>query len=305
MALIVLSLSSRGYGQGKAGADFSFPALVLTGSGSKGLSQPACKQGAPLAAVNNGIERIDPLQVDAPCLPRTKTVTFGQICAGLTTMSSMNIEQARFNMIEQQIRPWDVLDDRVLGVLASMPREKFVPDQYASMAFSDFSIPLAHEQFMMAPKLEGKLLQSLSIEDNDSILEVGTGSAYLTACLARLGNNVHSVDLYADFTTQASARLEEHGINNVTLETADAAAGLETEKRFDVIAITGSLPVLHRNFHTLLNPGGRLFVIVGKPPVMEALLITRVGEQEWNQESLFETSVPALQNAPQPESFTL
>ncbi len=218
-------------------------------------------------------------------------------------MSSMNIEQARFNMIEQQIRPWDVLDDRVLNVLSSTPREEFVPEQYAAMAFSDFSIPLANEQFMMAPKLEGRLLQSLSIEDADSILEVGTGSAYLTACLARLGNSVHSVDLYADFTAQAGTRLDTHGIKNVTLETADAAAGLQTGKRFDVIAITGSLPVLHRKFHTLLNPGGRLFVIVGKPPIMEALLITRVGEQEWNQESLFETSIPALQNAPQPESF--
>ena len=218
-------------------------------------------------------------------------------------MSSMNIEQARFNMIEQQIRPWDVLDDRVLNVLSSTPREEFVPEQYASMAFSDFSIPLAHEQFMMAPKLEGRLLQSLSIEDGDSILEVGTGSAYLTACLARLGNSVHSVDLYSDFTAQARTRLDTHGIKNVTLETADAAAGLQTEKRFDAIAITGSLPVLHQKFHALLNPGGRMFVIVGKPPIMEALLITRVGEQEWNQESLFETSIPALQNAPQPESF--
>jgi protein-L-isoaspartate(D-aspartate) O-methyltransferase len=218
-------------------------------------------------------------------------------------MNSMNIEQARFNMIEQQIRPWDVLDDRVLNVLSSVPREKFVPQQYASMAFSDFSIPLAHEQFMMAPKLEGKLLQSLSIEATDSVLEIGTGSAYLTACLAHLGNSVHSVDLFADFTEQAHTRLEEHGIKNVTLETADAAAGLQTEKRFDVIAVTGSLPELHRNFHELLNPGGRLFVIVGKPPVMEAQLITRVSEREWNQESLFETSIPALENAPQPESF--
>ena len=218
-------------------------------------------------------------------------------------MNSMNIEQARFNMIEQQIRPWDVLDDRVLGVLSSVPREEFVPDQYAAMAFSDFSIPLANGQVMMPPKLEGKLLQSLSIQESDSVLEIGTGSAYLTACLARMAGNVHSVDLYPDFTDQARTRLDGHGIRNVTLETADAAAGLDTEKRFDVIAVTGSLPVLHRNFHTLLNPGGRLFVIVGKPPVMDALLVTRVGKQEWNQESLFETSVPALENAPQAESF--
>ncbi len=218
-------------------------------------------------------------------------------------MNSMNIEQARFNMIEQQIRPWDVLDDRVLEVLSTTPREDFVPEQYKTMAFSDFSIPLAHEQCMMPPKLEGKLLQSLTIKPGDSILEIGTGSAYVTACLARLGGKVHSVDLYSDFTEQARSLLDKQAINNVSLETADAATGLKTDRQFDVIAVTGSLPVLHQGFHTLLNPGGRLFVIVGKPPIMQALLITRVGEQEWNQESLFETAIPALQNAPQPDTF--
>ena len=218
-------------------------------------------------------------------------------------MTTVNLEQARFNMVEQQIRTWDVLDDRILEILSSTPREDFVPEQYRALAFTDISVPLPHDQVMMPPKLEGKLLQSLTIQPTDQILEIGTGSAYLTACLARLGNSVHSVDLYSDFTDQARTRLDTHGINNVTLETADAAAGLQTEKRFDVIAITGSLPVLHRKFHALLNPAGRMFVIVGKPPIMEALLITRVGEQEWNQESLFETSIPALQNAPQPESF--
>ncbi|VAW72721.1 Protein-L-isoaspartate O-methyltransferase [hydrothermal vent metagenome] len=218
-------------------------------------------------------------------------------------MNSMNIEQARFNMIEQQVRPWDVLDDRVLEVLSATPREDFVPEQYTSMAFADISIPLAQEQCMMPPKLEGKLLQSLAIEPDDNILEIGIGSAYVTACLARLGSKVHSVDLYNNFTEQARDLLSRHAINNVSLETADAAAGLDTEQRFDVIAVTGSLPVLHQEFHARLNSGGRLFVIVGKPPIMQALLITRVDEQEWNQESLFETAIPALQNAPQAEIF--
>ena len=218
-------------------------------------------------------------------------------------MNAMNIEQARFNMIEQQIRPWDVLDDQVLGTLSSTPREDFAPGQYRTLAFSDISVPLAHGQAMMPPKLEGKLLQSLTVSPTDSILEIGTGSGYLTACLAQLGVSVHSVDLYEDFIEQARTRLEQHGIQNATFEQGDAAAGWKSDTGFDVIAVTGSLPVLHHGFHTLLNRGGRLFVIAGKPPVMQALLITRVGDQEWNKESLFETSIPALVNAPEPEVF--
>lgn len=219
-------------------------------------------------------------------------------------MNQMNLEQARYNMIEQQIRPWDVLDDRVLGVLSATPREDFVPEQYRELAFSDICIPLANEQCMMAPKLEGKLLQSLIINPGDDILEIGTGSGYLTACLARLGNSVHSIDIFPDLTATASARLAQHHITNATLENGDAGAGWNSDRRYDAIAVTGSLPLLHQGFHDLLNPGGRLFVIVGRPPIMQALLITRVGEQEWNSESLFETAIPALLNAPQPESFT-
>ena len=218
-------------------------------------------------------------------------------------MNAMNMEQARFNMIEQQIRPWDVLDDQILGTLSSTPREDFVPERYRALAFSDLSVPLAHGQAMMPPKLEGKLLQSLTIRPTDSILEIGTGSGYLTACLAKLGDKVVSVDLFDDFIEQARDRLEQQAIKNVTFEHGDAAAGWKSDTGFDVIAVTGSLPVLHDGFHTLLNPGGRLFVITGKPPVMQALLITRVGSQEWNQESLFETSIPALVNASEPDKF--
>lgn len=218
-------------------------------------------------------------------------------------MEQMNLEQARFNMIEQQIRPWDVLDDRVLEVLSATPREDFVPEKYRALAFSDISIPLPHDQVMMPPKLEGRLLQSLELQSTDSILEIGTGSAYLTAGLARLGERVHSIELYEDFIDAARDKLAQHDIHNVTLEAGDAAAGWSGGQTFDAIAVTGSLPTLHQGFHKLLNPGGRLFVIVGQPPVMQALLITRVGEQEWNHESLFETSIPPLVNAPQPESF--
>ena len=215
----------------------------------------------------------------------------------------MNLEQARFNMIEQQIRPWDVLDDRVLEVLSATPREAFVPEKYRALAFSDICIPLPHDQCMMPPKLEGRLLQSLALQSTDSILEIGTGSAYLTACLAGIGQRVHSIDLFEDFTDAARSKLDSHNINNVTLESGDAAAGWPGEQRYDAIAVTGSLPTLHQGFHTLLNPGGRLFVIVGKPPIMQALLITRVGEQEWNHESLFETSIPPLLHAPEPPAF--
>lgn len=217
---------------------------------------------------------------------------------------SVDFERARHNMIEQQIRPWDVLDQRVLNVLTETPREDFVPAQYRStLAFSDISLPLEHGQVMLQPKLEGRLLQSLAIRPGDRILEIGTGSGYLTACLARLGRQVLSVDLYADFKYATERKLEQHGITNVELRTEDAAAGWDVEQGFDVIAVTGSLPLLHRGFHNALTVGGRLFVIIGEPPVMEAMLITRVAADQWAAESLFDTSIPPLENAPRIENF--
>ena len=220
-------------------------------------------------------------------------------------MNQLNIEQARFNMIEQQIRPWDVLDPRVLEVLKDTPREAFVPAAHRALAFSDISLPLGHDQYMMAPRVEGRMLQSLAIEPGESILEIGTGSGYVTACLARLGGPVTSVDIHGDFVEQAREKLAAQGIGGVTLETRDAARGWDSRQRFDVIAITGSLPVLHEGFHESLNIGGRLFVVVGEPPIMEALLITRVSEREWHTESLFETSLPPLVNASAPRAFVL
>jgi protein-L-isoaspartate(D-aspartate) O-methyltransferase len=216
----------------------------------------------------------------------------------------IDFEQLRFNMIEQQIRPWDVLDQRVLDILASTPREDFVPERYrSSLAFSDLSIPLDHNQVMLPPRVEGRMLQTLNIQPVDSVLEIGTGSAYTTACLARLGGQVLSVDLFDDFLEVASAKLERLGIHNVRFANKDAAAGWSEDERYDVIAVTGSLPELHRGFHESLNPGGRLFVVVGKPPIMEALLITRVGPRQWARESLFETSIPPLIHATEPPAF--
>jgi protein-L-isoaspartate(D-aspartate) O-methyltransferase len=218
-------------------------------------------------------------------------------------MNQTEIEQARFNMIEQQIRPWDVLDQRVLDVMNSIPREQFVPENCRSLAFADTSIPLGHDQVMMAPRLEGRLLQALAIKPDDAVLEIGTGSGYLTACLASLGRRVTSIDIMPDFTATAAAKLEALNIKNVALETADVAAGIEGDARYDAIAVTGSLPLLQQQFHRNLEIGGRLFIITGSLPIMEANLITRIDEQNWATEVLLETCMPPLLNATEPQDF--
>ena len=218
-------------------------------------------------------------------------------------MNQTEIEQARFNMIEQQVRPWDVLDQRVLDTMNSIPREDFVPERYRSLAFADTSIPLGHEQVMMAPKLEGRLLQALAIQPTDKVLEIGTGSGYLTACLASLGNHVTSIDIMPDFTEAAGATLATRDVSNVSLVTADAAGGTDSDERFDAIAVTGSVPVLQQQFHKNLEIGGRLFIIAGSLPVMEAWLITRIDENNWKRESLLETSIPPLLHAAEPQNF--
>jgi protein-L-isoaspartate(D-aspartate) O-methyltransferase len=220
-------------------------------------------------------------------------------------MKQTEIEQARFNMIEQQIRPWDVLDQQVLDTMNAIPREHFVLERYRSLAFADTSIPLGHEQVMMAPKLEGRLLQALAITSGDRILEVGTGSGYLTACLARLGQHVTSYDIMPDFTAAAGEALQSREIGNVTLHTADVANGIDSDERYDAIAVTGSLPVLQQQFHNNLAIGGRLFVISGELPIMEACLITRVNEHNWSRESLLETCIPPLLNASSAQDFIL
>jgi protein-L-isoaspartate(D-aspartate) O-methyltransferase len=218
-------------------------------------------------------------------------------------MNQAEIEQARFNMIEQQIRPWDVLDQQVLDVMNSIPREQFVPESCRSLAFADTSIPLGHDQVMMAPKLEGRLLQALAIKPDDTVLEIGTGSGYLTACLASLGRHVTSIDIEPDFTAAAAANLEALNIDNVTLATGDAAGGIEGEERYDAIAVTGSLPLLQQQFQRNLEIGGRLFIITGSLPIMEASLITRIDADHWASEVLLETCIPPLQNASRPQEF--
>jgi protein-L-isoaspartate(D-aspartate) O-methyltransferase len=217
----------------------------------------------------------------------------------------MDFEQARYNMIEQQVRPWDVLDQHVLDVMTTLPREAFVPEKYRSLAFADISIPLGHDQVMMAPKLEGRLLQTLAIQPDDAVLEIGTGSGYLSACLSRLGRHVTSWEIFPELSETAQATLKEQGIDNISLEIGDAISGISDDARYDVIAVTGSMPVLQQQFHKNLRAGGRLFVIIGKPPIMEAVLVTRLDADNWVQESLFETSLPPLVNATEPRRFAL
>ncbi len=220
-------------------------------------------------------------------------------------MTDMNFEQARLNMIEQQIRPWEVLDQQVLDLLVEVPREDFVPNEYRKLAFVDMNIPLGHGEVMMSPKLEARMLQVLEIRPEDSILEVGTGSGYVTALLARLGKQVYSVDIHRDFVEGAQAKLSAHHINNVTLDIGDAAHGWAKHSSYDVICITGSLPILPKVFMQQLKVGGRLFAIVGDSPVMDVMVITRVGRDDWAKEYVFETDLPPLQNAEQPERFVL
>lgn len=209
---------------------------------------------------------------------------------------------AREQMVEQQVRAWDVLDSRVLDVLRKVSREAFVPAEYRDLAYADTAIPLGHGVSMMPPMLVGRLLQALSIKKDDQVLEVGTGSGFLCACLANMAARVHSIDIHEELTAEAGRRLDEQGIQNVRLETRDANT-LDEQSAYDVIAVTGSLPKNTGNFEKALKTGGRLFVVVGAGPVMEAMLITRLASDKWVREVLFETSLPALANSPQPEGF--
>jgi len=217
--------------------------------------------------------------------------------------SQLDLERARFNMVEQQIRPWDVLDQRVLDTLSRIKREEFVPAQYRSLAFVDMEIPLGHGERMLQPKLEARMAQELMLAPSDKVLEVGTGSGYMTALLASLGGHVHSVDIVAEFTRSAQAKLSAHGISNITLETGDAARGWDRHAPYDAIVLTGSVPLLPPGFQKCLNPGGRLLAVVGEPPVMEARLVTCVAPGAYNAIGLLETCIASLRNAPQPERF--
>lgn len=218
-------------------------------------------------------------------------------------MADASLQTARENMVESQIRTWGVLDQQVLDLMHEMPREHFVPPRYRSLAYTDTQVPLGHGQVMEPPKLTARILQSTAPGRHDRVLEVGTGSGYLTACLARLVREVDSVDIFPEFTAAAQARLDALHLT-ANLSTQDLARGpTEAEQRYDVIIVTGSLPCLHEGFHRALALNGRLFMVVGTPPIMEALLIIRVGVDQWASESLLDTVLPPLVNAPVPDPF--
>lgn len=216
----------------------------------------------------------------------------------------MNVEQARFNMIEQQIRPWEVLDQGVLDLLLVVKREEFVPPAYRSIAFADTEIPLGHDAVMLAPKIEAKMLQELQIKPSDKVLEIGAGSGYMAALLAAKAEHVYTVEIEPELTQMARANLRGQGVDNVTVEEGDGARGWAVHAPYDVIVISGSTPVLPQSFLQQLKSGGRLVAMVGEPPVMEVQLVTHSGEGVCHTVNLFETSTRPLRNALQQEQFT-
>ncbi|MBT9612409.1 MAG: protein-L-isoaspartate O-methyltransferase [Burkholderiales bacterium] len=215
----------------------------------------------------------------------------------------MDLEKVRFNMIEQQIRPWDVLDDTVLTLLQRVKREEYVPEAYRAMAFMDLEIPLGQGESMLSPKVEARLVQELHIKPTDKVLEVGTGSGYMTALLASLAKHVHSAEIIPELSQAAAQKLAAHDFSNVTLDVGDAARGWQKHAPYDVIVVTGSLPLLPDEFIAQLNPGGRLLAFIGVAPAMAARLTRLIEPGVTDSEDLFETDVRALKNALQPAQF--
>jgi len=214
----------------------------------------------------------------------------------------LDVETARRQMIEQQVRAWDVLDLRVLEAMAQVRREDFVPAGYRELAFADMCLPLGHGQAMLAPKVEGRILQSLALKPEDSVLEIGTGSGWFAACLGTLARVVRSVEIFPDLAAAARANLARSAVHNVTVEAADVF-GLSDLAGYDVIVLSGSLPVYDPRFEQALGPGGRLFAVVGRGPVMEARRVTCTGPGQWLRESLFETVIDPLLHAAEPPGF--
>lgn len=219
-----------------------------------------------------------------------------------TNRLAMDFEQARINMVEQQIRTWEVLDPAVLDLLTKVRREDYVPAHFRNVAFTDMDIPLGFGESMLAPKLEARLVQEAALQPADRVLEVGTGSGYMAALIASLAKQVYTVEIVPELHEQAKRRLAEHALRNVVAEFGDAAGGWEAHAPYDAIIITGSLPKLPASFERSLAPGGRLIAILGDPPIMTVYRIRRIGDG-YSREGLFETSVKVLRNAPQPERF--
>ena len=215
----------------------------------------------------------------------------------------MNLDQARFFMVEQQIRPWDVLDPKILDLLMDIPRHLFVDAGNEELAYSDIELPIGHNQSMMHPKVEARLLQALDIDQNDAVLEVGTGSGYLTALMANLGKKVTTIELHEDIQKIAKTRLASY--KNIEFITGDAANGWNDGNEYDAIILTGSVETVPQSFKEQLTLGGRLALVTGQAPAMTAQVITRISNQEWETETLFETDLAPLINANSVTPFTL
>ena len=215
----------------------------------------------------------------------------------------MNLEKARFNMIEQQIRPWDVLDPAVLALLAIVKREEFVPLAYQSLAFVDCAVPLPAGQAMLEPKIEARLLQELAVHKHESVLEIGAGSGHMAALLAHKAQHVFTLEIEPELADLARANLRRAGIVNATVLTADGTAGLASEAPFDVIVLSGSVAEVPPQLLAQLKVGGRLVAIVGQEPVMRATLIRKVDSQAYASTELFDTVAPRLRGFAEPSAF--
>ena len=216
----------------------------------------------------------------------------------------MNFEKARFNMVEQQIRPWEVLDQDVLDLLMTVKREEFVPAAYRDLAFTEVEIPIGCGQVMLKPVIEGKVLQALRLGKADSVLEIGTGSGYFAALLAARTEWVRTIELEPELVKLAGANLARNGVENVVVVQGDGIAGWAERAPYDVIVVSGGLPFVPQALLEQLKVGGRLFAFVGEAPVMKARLITCEAEGRFRTEDVFETVVPMLENAPQREAFS-
>ena len=215
----------------------------------------------------------------------------------------MNFEQARFNMVEQQIRPWEVLDFDVLDLLMSVRREEFVPEAYKSLALSEAEIPLGHGASMLIPVIEGKILQAIQVKRSDKVLEVGAGSGYFAALLAARADWVRTVEIEPALVTMAHENLKRDGVENVIVEEGDAIRGWPSNAPYDLIVVSGGVPFIPETLLQQIKVGGRLFAFVGEPQLMTATLVTQVSEGNFRTESLFENAVPMMRNAPQKSQF--
>ncbi|HRP94991.1 MAG TPA: protein-L-isoaspartate O-methyltransferase [Rhodocyclaceae bacterium] len=215
----------------------------------------------------------------------------------------MNFEQARFNMVEQQIRPWEVLDPDVLDLLMTVKREEFVPAAHRNLAFADVEIPIGCGQVMLKPVIEGKVLQAVQVGRSDSVLEIGAGSGYFAALLAARAEWVRTIDIEPELVQLAADNLDRYGVQNVTVKEADGALGLPCRAPYDLIVVSGGMPTVPQALLEQLKVGGRLFAFVGEAPVMKARLITCIAEGRYKTEDVFETVVPMLKNVQRENGF--